>query len=258
MPVSLASTDYLAAIDAATLRIQSAVRAVGTTAEVPTCPEWTIAELVAHLGMVHRWARAQIVGGDAPYASESDVLAEVAAADLHDWLGDGSAALIESLRSAPADVDAWVFMETGRTPLEFWTRRQAHETTMHAVDAVAAQVGSIRSASEATDGIDLSADFAVDGLDELLVRFAPRGRSKLFAGTPISVVVDPTDADAVWTLSVTEEALTVTDGDTATPDSRWSGAAAQLYLGLWNRGDEIVVDGDPTPLEHWRARQRIR
>ncbi len=258
MPATPAPGDFLAAIDTATQRIQTAVRAIGTSAAVPPCPDWTVAELVAHMGMVHRWARAQIIGGDAPYASEADVLADIAAADLDTWLGDGSIALVEALRSAPADVDAWVFMETGLTPLQFWTRRQVHETTVHAVDAIAAQLGSMPSVVEATDGLEISTDFALDGLDELLVRFSPRGRSKLFAGVPLTIVVDPTDADHAWTLSVTEEELAVAAGDSGSADSRWTGTAAQLYLGLWNRGDEIAVHGDPTPFEHWRARQRVR
>jgi 3-methyladenine DNA glycosylase AlkD len=33
-------------------------------------------------------------------------------------------------------------------------------------------------------------------------------------------------------------------------------AAVQLYLGLWNRGDEIRVGGDARLLDEWRTRYR--
>lgn len=258
MPAAPASSDFLAAIDTATQQLRHVIDTVGPDAPVPTCPDWTVAALLAHTGHVHRWAHAQVVGGDDPYESDEQVLAEVAPADLGDWLEKGSAELIDALHSAPADLEAWVFMETGRTPLEFWTRRQAHETTVHAVDGLAAALTTTPTASQVYDALAISPDLAVDGLDELVLRFAPRGRSKMFDDKPLTVVVDPTDSDAVWTLSVTSDALTVTETDTAAADSRWSGSALQLYLALWNRGDEIVVDGDRAPWENWRARQRVR
>ncbi|MGJ0118518.1 maleylpyruvate isomerase family mycothiol-dependent enzyme [Williamsia sp. MIQD14] len=246
--------EFRSVIDAATHRLSASARTAGLTALVPTCPDWTIADLVAHQGMVHRWARAQILGAEAPFASESDVLDRVAPSDLTDWFVEGARELLATLETADPDVDAWVFMDTGRTPLEFWTRRQAHETTIHAVDAVAAEDGSLPTA--AAVGIDPA--LAADGLDELLVRFAPRGRSKLYDGEPLTIGVETTDTDHAWTLSVSAEALSVTDGAPESPTATWRGTAVVLYLGLWNRGDEIEVSGDATTLERWRSRHRVR
>ena len=42
---------------------------------------------------------------------------------------------------APDDVEALVFLNDAPAPREFWARRQCHETTMHAVDALAASLG---------------------------------------------------------------------------------------------------------------------
>jgi len=249
------------AVEVATRTMFTAVLVAESGAPVPTCPDWSVRHLTAHLGMVHRWARAQVVGGDVPFADESAVLAQVRVPDLPVWLLDGADALVTALRDAPEDVDAPVFMETGRTPLQFWHRRQAHETVVHAVDAMAVARGSVPTAGEvaAAFGDVLSTDFALDGLDELLVRFSPRGRSKLWDGTPLTIAVVTDDADASWTLSVTEKGLAVTAGhDASDVDATWSGTAAQLYLGLWNRGEEITVDGDPDLLHRWRGRQRVR
>ncbi len=252
---------FRTAIEVAARTVFTAVLVAESGAAVPTCPDWSVRHLTAHLGMVHRWARAQIVGGEAPFADEAAVLAHVRVPDLPAWMLDGADALVTALRDAPADVAAWVFMETGRTPLEFWHRRQAHETVVHAVDAMAVARASVPTAGEVTAALGevLTPTFALDGLDELLVRFAPRGRSKLWDGTPITIAVVADDVDASWTLSVAEDALTVTPGHVeADVDARWTGTAAQLYLGLWNRGEEITVDGDPDPLHRWRTRHRVR
>jgi hypothetical protein len=42
------------------------------------------------------------------------------------------------------------------------------------------------------------------------------------------------------------------------PQATFSGTAAELYLGLWNRGSELLATGRPGVLEAWRDRQRIR
>ncbi|WP_328856055.1 maleylpyruvate isomerase family mycothiol-dependent enzyme [Williamsia herbipolensis] len=254
MSVGPTIDEFRSVIDAATHRLSASARSAGLTALVPPCPDWTVADLVAHQGMVHRWAQAQILGVEAPFASESDVHDRVAPTDLTDWFVDGARELLETLTTADPDVEAWVFMETGRTPLEFWTRRQAHETTIHAVDAVAAEHGSVPTAA----ALDIDPVLAADGLDELLVRFAPRGRSKLYDGEPATIGVETTDTGHAWTLSVSAEALTVTDGAPESATAWWRGTAGALYLGLWNRGDEIEVSGDRTTLERWRARHRVR
>ena len=60
-----------------------------------------------------------------------------------------------------------VFLRDSPAPREFWARRQAHETTIHRADAVAAGLGRRPRSAE----LDLDPAFAVDGLDELLTGF---------------------------------------------------------------------------------------
>ncbi|MGZ8177597.1 maleylpyruvate isomerase N-terminal domain-containing protein [Williamsia sp. SKLECPSW1] len=259
---AISPAEFRTAVEVATRVMFTAVLVAESGAPVPTCPDWSVRHLEAHLGQIHRWARAHLLGEEPPFADEAAVLSRVRVPDLPAWLLDGADALVSALRDAPDDVDAWVFMETGRTPLEFWHRRQAHETVVHAVDAMAVARGSVPTAGEVTAALGdvLTPEFAVDGLDELLTGFAPRGRSKLWDGTPLTLVVAADDVDAAWTLSVAEDGLTVTPGDHAGDDvaARWTGTAAQLHLGLWNRGEEVVVDGDPETLYRWRSRHRVR
>ena len=50
------SSDYCAAVRAEIGRMADAVRGVDPATPVPSCPEWTVADLVKHTGTVHRWA----------------------------------------------------------------------------------------------------------------------------------------------------------------------------------------------------------
>jgi hypothetical protein len=59
--------------------------------------------------------------------------------------------------------------------------------------------------------------------------------------------------------------MTIAEGRVSTERLRTQGAdtvltgtAAQLYLGLWNRGDEIVATGRDGFVERWHEVQRIR
>src|SRR2546427_822006 len=47
---------YCDALEAEIERFAADVRGVDPATRVPTCPDWSIAELVEHVGAVHRWA----------------------------------------------------------------------------------------------------------------------------------------------------------------------------------------------------------
>jgi hypothetical protein len=121
------------------------------------------------------------------------------------------------------------------------------------VDALSAEAGRVPNAADAA----IETDVAVDGIDELLCGFFTRGRSKIFDGTEYDVDVAPTDSDRRWTVHVAERMTTITDSAGDAP-VRIAGPADAIYLALWNRGDEVEVDGDDGLLDRWRAAQRVR
>lgn len=222
-------------------------RRAGVDALVPTAPDWTVRQLVAHQGMVHRWATDQVLGRRADAATyEAEGLA---AEDPMRWLHAGGQALVEALEAAPADLEAPVFLKHAPAPRLFWARRQCHETTIHAVDALSARLGRMPRAEETW----ISRQVALDGIDELLVGFLTRGKSTLRSEEPLTVAVRPNDVDRRWTVQVsTEPAVTTRDGDRPA-DLVVEGTAEQLYLTLWNRSEEIAVPG----FELWRRTARI-
>jgi uncharacterized protein (TIGR03083 family) len=221
-------------------------------AVVPTCPDWSVADLLAHQGMVHRWAAGNVRLDDAAVPDEAEILRTVPSDQLLSWFLDGVADLLRALREAAPDVAAVVFLKDAPPPRHFWARRQAHETTIHAVDALAAALGRVPSAVEAA----VDPDVAVDGIDELVTGFFPRGRSRLADQGPLSIAIAPDDSPHRWTLAVADERLTTVREQRDDADTVLTGSAAQLYLGLWNRGEEIAESGRPV-LERWRERQRV-
>lgn len=256
MPVSLGFERLVDQIDSSARRMLAAVEAAGFDAEVVTCPSWDGRALIAHQAMVHRWAAAHIRGTDPDEAPNQTTIRETVD-DLGAYFGEGRALLLTALREAPEDLSAMVFLNDAPPPKLFWARRQAHENTIHMVDALSATNGRVPSA----DSTAIDRDVALDGLDELLCGFFTRGRSKLFDGTEYDVVVAPTDASSRWRLHVAERMTVERGNDDASDterDVRITGTAVELYLALWNRGDEVAVEGDDGLLERWRQAQRVR
>lgn len=245
---------HLALIDKAAAALAARAGEAGLDARVPTCPRWTVADLVAHQGMVHRWAASNLRMDGLGVPTKTEVLREVPAGELIAWLRSGAKHLLATLRSADPDVPAMVFLNDAPSPLDFWARRQAHETTIHAVDALAAVLGRQPTAGEA--GIE--ADVAADGLDELLTGFFTRGRSRLADGTSFTMAVTPSDSDSGWMLRFSEGRMTAQRLRSTDADVVFTGSAPQLCLGMWNRGAEIHASGRPGVLDRWRSLQRVR
>ena len=252
MAASLAFERYVDQVALSAARMLTTIELVGFDAHVVTCPAWDGRALIAHQTMVHRWAAANIRGDDTECLPNQTEIRETVD-DLGTYFREGLAALVTALREAPDDLKAMVFLNDAPPPKVFWARRQAHENTIHMVDALSAEAGKVPPVSMV--GIDTAV--ALDGIDELLCGFYTRGKSKLFEGTEFDVLVAPTDSVRRWHLHVAER-MTATGDGTGEADVTVSGTAEALYLALWNRGDEIQVGGDDTLLDRWRHAMRVR
>ena len=74
---------------------------------------------------------------------------------------------------------------------------------------------------------------------------------------PLTVAIAPNDSSRGWTVAVSPEPAVTVEGADPDADVLITGTAAGIYLGLWNRGDEIAVDGEPEFLGVWRDKVRI-
>lgn len=227
-----------------------AVERADLDARVPTCPDWNVRDLTRHLGMVHRWATGYVAERRTQMWEVDDdgiVGTWPSDEDIVDWFRTGHRALVRALADADPDIDYWTFLQAP-TPLSMWARRQAHETAVHRVDAelVTGMAPSFPPA------------FAADGIDELLVSFITRRRTKLTSDPPRTMRVMATDADGDWLVTIGPDGVTTTAG--AAADVTISGPASELYLALWNRCgvDGLEVTGDHTTLDLFRDRVHIR
>ncbi|QIK73078.1 maleylpyruvate isomerase family mycothiol-dependent enzyme [Propioniciclava coleopterorum] len=223
----------------------------GLDAPVPTAPGWAVRDLVAHQGMVHRWATGYLTRG--PRREAADVLAEAAAStDLLDWFDDGLVDLLNAFASLPVDAELRFFLPDAPPPRDAWLRRQVHETSVHAIDAMAARLGRLPAASE----LWLDPRLAADGVDELLTGFVARD-GLLRADPPRRVRFDATDVGRSWLLEARPDGTTVTRVDAgADADATVAGTARELYLRVWNRGEGGTAS-DPGFWDAWRAAVKV-
>jgi uncharacterized protein (TIGR03083 family) len=253
MATAMTVDQHLAALAASGAALRGCAEVAGLNTPVPTCPAWTVRDLVSHQGTVHRWAAANLRGDKAHRTSDSQAAAR-AAADLLGWYSDGLAALLETVADTADDVTAMVFLADAPPPRRFWARRQAHETTIHRVDALAAQLGRRPVAAD----VELDPVLAVDGIDELLTGFVPRGTDRLTAVEPYTLLVRADDTGDAWTLRISDGPVVTTREAVDAPAAVFSGTAVGLYLSLWNRADDLTVTGRPDVLDGWRTNIRIR
>lgn len=243
------TTEHTRTLDEEGRLLAVAARKAGTDAEVPTCPGWRVRDLLRHVGTVHRWAAGFVAEGHtSPRRSGAEP--ELDGEPLLAWYEEGHCRLVATLRAAPADVACWSFLPAP-SPLAFWSRRQAHETAVHRVDAESAHGG--------TPG-EPAVDFAVDGVDELLLAFHARAKSRVRTDKPRVLRVRATDTDAAWTVRLSSEPPVATRTDTsAAPDAdcEIAGPAPQLYLSLWNRLPFPSVTGDASLAALWRENSGI-
>ena len=222
----------------------------GSQVEIPTCPGWAMSDLIRHTGGVHRWAN-QIVSTQQTLAfstaSTEDAVDWSSDAEMVEWFRVGVDALVETLSSAPADLDCWTFMPAP-SPLAFWARRQAHEIAIHRVDAEVAIGGEV--------GFD--AELAADGIDELLVASLTRRGRGPRSDPALRLLTAPTDSDRQWLSTIGPDAFT-TETVAGLPDCAIEGTASDLYQFLWNRLDRTAIHsvGDDRVLDVWADGAKI-
>ena len=186
-------------------------------APVPSCPGWTVADLVAHLGRTHLWAEHAVRVGsfDAPEPSPPPD----GRTSLSGWYAASAATLIATLRATDPDAECWTFGLHPSTA-RFWFRRQAHEAAMHRWDLGAAMGRDVGYPNS----------LAADGVDEVVSMFFPRQvRLRRTAPLLTSLAVRP-DGCGRFVLAG--------DGTAALPGpaaAEVSGPAGALVLLLWGR-----------------------
>jgi uncharacterized protein (TIGR03083 family) len=258
--MTLSHERYCDLIIARTDMLRSHIEGADLAAPVPTCPNWTLAQMLRHLGLAQRWVET-IVSTRATKAvpnNAHDVLeyAEKDPAVLGDWLAEGAAQLTRTLREAGPDAEVWTFSSIGRAT--FWTRRMAHETVMHGAD-VALVVDADFSVDE---------DVAADAIDEWLqlgalrMELQPERREILAPGRTIHLHATDTapGTEAEWLIDLGGDTIAWRHGhEKATAGLR--GPLTDLLLAVYRRRsahrEGIEILGDAQLLEFWLDRAKL-
>lgn len=237
--------DYLSLLAADIGAFAIALETGEPEAEIAGCPGWTLPALGAHLGGVHRWARAAIITGAVP---QLDPAADPAPRDLAGiaaWIRDGGERLIATLGEINPLEPTWHPFLVEPKLAGLWMRRQAHETSVHRWDA------------ERAIGLSpvIETAFAADGIDEYWTVMLPRLITREQRTVPNSVIAtSTTDTDQRWIVDGRSGAVLV--GAAGDPHAELHGTAVDVLLRLWGRpvaADSVAVTGDAGVAAEWLA-----
>ncbi|MGN6688220.1 MAG: maleylpyruvate isomerase family mycothiol-dependent enzyme [Actinomycetales bacterium] len=237
--------DLLTAVEREGALLLRAARAAGLGVPVPSCPGWTVEDLVRHTAQVYEHKVQCIRLGAPPEPWPPDR----SAAEPLAWFAAALDAVVDELRSHEASDSAWTWFPEDQT-VGFWIRRMAQETLIHRVDAeLAAQAAHALSEISPIDPA-----LAVDGIDELLAVFLDDDWSEwpgsASAPPPFTVVVTTTAhprPDETWRLLLEPSRVSaVRESGGAAADVTVAGPPAEVLLWLWARGgdDAVTVTGD--------------
>lgn len=228
---------------------------------VPTCPEWTLEQLVHHVGRAYYWATAISTSGTTrfiPFESVPEAVLPQQPGKYGDWLRDGARQLVCAVAEAGAGSRVWTWAQDRRAG--FWLRRLTFETVLRRADAAFA----------AGRPYELAADLAADGVSESLELLAsrmtvnPSPALASLAGTGQTLHLHATDdglGDAgEWLVRRTPDGPLWEHGH-GKADVAVRAAAADLLLVLTGRIDaddaKFDVLGDAALFEHWRENTKF-
>jgi uncharacterized protein (TIGR03083 family) len=181
---------------------------------VPACPDWTVDDLVVHVGSVYSHKRAVLRLGRRPAQGEWELPAEGMTPEDHlGWCHAQLHCLASELFHRDPLEPAWTWHAADQTA-GFWQRRMAMETVVHRIDAEQA-AGALT---------DVDPALAADGVDELV--------HVMLAGRALPACEGPEREGGELSVSIA--------------GVRVVAPAPDLLLWLWRRApDEVVAcDGD--------------
>jgi uncharacterized protein (TIGR03083 family) len=234
--------ELLALIEARSAALRDAVAvAPDLAATVPGCPDWSLTDLVAHLGGVQRfWAAAVAAGNDTGPPAREQIGDREPHGDLVEWSTASTGLLLAALRDAGPDAPCWTWWADSGAPLTAGAvaRHQVQEAAVHAYDAQE----SIGKAEP------LPAAVAVDGVSEFLT--VCLGSLGAWPHRPARVAFQAIEGPS-WTLDLSPSGAKADPPTSGDPVTRVQATASDLVLALYRRIPltDVRIDGDRTVAE---------
>jgi uncharacterized protein (TIGR03083 family) len=229
--------DHVAAVEREAAAIVRALGAGPLDARVPSCPDWTLADLAHHVGFFTVWTHVLCEGTGRvktpfPDPPEADGLAV--------WVEELMGHLVSELRATPPDTTVWTWVTSDKSA-RFVARRAANELAIHRFDAQLA-----RGAPEPIEGA-----LAADGIDEIFVMRNDSEEPQTHEGTGETLHLHSAEGFERF-VTLTPDGIAVTD-EHAKADLALRGDVSDLELVLFQRPTLGDVErlGDPSVLDVW-------
>jgi uncharacterized protein (TIGR03083 family) len=201
------------------------------TTAVPSCPGWTVLDLVAHIAQVYEHKIQCTRLGHAPQPWPP---AWPGADEPVPWFRDAHARLLEMFDESEPMTPSATWWPPDQT-VGFWARRMAQETAVHRVDAELASGGST----------PVDAELATDGVDEILKIMLEGDWSEDADDAMTGQRIAISTGVRTWQVVLDREAVSVSEGgDDA--DAGVTGDPSNVLLWLWGRAadDQVERSGD--------------
>jgi uncharacterized protein (TIGR03083 family) len=231
-------------------------------ARVPTCPDWTVADLVRHVAEVYLHKVEMMRHGAHPEGWPPASFLEEEPVGL---LTRGYGELLAEFDARKPEDTSKTWYEPDQT-VGFWVRRMAQETVIHRIDAELGTGAPIAP---------VPADLAVDGVDELLKVFVayafsrwPEDFTEALQNSPghtFLIQTEPTPGTPTvsWRVTTAPDRLTVEGGPgekiltAPAPDVTISGGPADILRWSWNREtpgetSPVRIEGNAEALAEFR------
>lgn len=225
-----------------------AVATGGIGRPVPTCPEWTVADLLVHVGRVYRSVALHVREAATEMIPPDRVAPAPSAEAALEFASAGRDEVVAALEGADPEAPVWTW--AGPQPMAFYFRRMAHETAVHRVDV------ELAADSEVTPVSDVR---GADGIDELLDLVLPFALGRW----PKALPAEPLTLEGhcgAWRCSSADGSVQVVraPGFDVVPDGATvAGADGLLYLLLEGRvatdHPELEVTGQAAIIDAWVA-----
>ena len=220
--MTLERGDILGFIESESAAAAATISPAALDGRVPSCPDWSLTQLIWHLGRVQRFWSSTVYAGDADPEFPPESPGPSDADELNAWLRASTRVLLDALHDVAWDTPAWTWWKEDRT-VGAIARHQVQEAAVHRWDAQLAAEGRADP---------LPTKIADDGVDEFLwIARQMRG--------PEPIAFTATDTRSTFEAGAGEPVVAV------------SAPASDLVLLLYGRvsPDAVAVDGDRTALD---------
>jgi uncharacterized protein (TIGR03083 family) len=236
----LSFADMIALIEDRSAALREGAAQAGLAAQVPGCPDWTVADLVAHLGGVQLFWAAVVTAGPAEGPPGDDVIGDREPhGDLLDWSAAATARLTATLADAGPNRICWTWWEEfdmAPNTSEAVARHQVQEAAVHAFDAQ--QAGG--------DEQPLPDSVAADGVSEYITVELPTNGPWPYE--PATVILE-TGPGGKWLLDLGTHGVHVLEGDVhghVKPTAVVTADPSDMVLAFYRRATahDLQIDGD--------------